>query len=417
MLHTFRLGIVFISLCASASAQSSTVEAITKKLASAEFAGRVSKSEGAQKAADFIAAQFREAGLKPMSGAAPNVAGIVEGKTQKDEFVILSAHYDGFGGAFAGAMDNAAGVAVLIEVARLLAKTPPNRSVLFIAFDGGEQNNSGAKLYAERPLFPMGKTVAAINLTGFGAGFGDQLLETLYVVGAEFSPQLAEVVSSEKKSHKPGEASFVLFGDDVIRFLGTEHWHFKLAELPAISITNGLHYAYHTKADVPGRINFPALEKHAAALAKLTSEIANSPGKIERAAQPVYDVDESAEWVRLLTALRENVIKVSANNAAQARIDDALLELKRFKGRAVNDPKAREAVILRAASICFYIANPNGVEFNSLLDAARNAERNGQRQAAIAAYKKLLRFIEEEYRRDDRTVDDIQQRLAKLGSK
>ena len=412
MFHTLRLGVLLFAVCSSALAQSS-VEANTKKLTSAEFAGRASKTEGAQKAADFIASQFRDAGLKLLPGAAPNVAAVVEGKERKDEFVIVSAHYDGFGGAFAGAMDNAAGVAVLIEVARLLAKTPPQRNVLFIAVDGGEQDNSGAKLTLNRPLVPLEKTVAAINLTGFGGGFGEHLYETLYVIGAEFSPQLAEAVTKQKR----GGASLTMFGDDVTRFIGTEHLRFKLGQIPAVTITNGMHYAYHSKADVPARINFPALEKHPAMLAKLVAEIANTPGKIERAQQPSYDADETSEWLRLLTALRENVLKTAANNAGQSHIDDTLLELKRFKGRAVNDSKAREAVILRAASICFYIANPNGVEYNSLLDAARNAEQSGQRQAAITAYQKLLKFLEEEYRRDDQTMNDVRQKLAKLNAK
>ncbi|HQR36040.1 MAG TPA: M28 family peptidase [Blastocatellia bacterium] len=408
--------VLFVVCPAFAQSPTSNIETITRKLTSAEFAGRASKTAGAQKAAEYISQQFSAAGLKPLSNAAPNVAAMIEGKSRKDEFVIVSAHYDGFGNGFAGAMDNAAGVAVMIEVAqnflKLLAKAPPSRSVLFIAFDGGEQNNSGAKLYAERPLVPLDKTAAVINLAGFGAGFGDQLLETLYVVGAEFSPQLADAVTKNKR----GDVSLAMFGDDVTRFAGAEHLHFKFAQLPAMTITNGIHYAYHSKADVPARVNFPALEKHAATLAKLIAEIANAPGKIERTAQPSYDADEASEWVRLLIALRENVIKVSANNAGQAQIDDVLLELKRFKGRAVQEAKAREAVILRAASICFYIANPNGVEYNSLLSAARNAEQSGNRQQAIAAYQRLLKFIEDEYRRDDQTVNEIRQRLAKLGA-
>lgn len=398
---------------AFAQSPTSNIETITRKLSSAEFAGRASKTAGAQKAAEFIAQQFNAAGLKPLPNAAPNVAALIEGKARKDEFVIVGAHYDGFGNGFAGAMDNATGVALMIEVARLLQKAPPNRSVLFIAFDGGEQNNSGAKLYAERPLVPLDKTVAAINLTGFGAGFGDQLLETLYVIGAEFSPQLADAVTKNKH----GDVSLAMLGDDVTRFAGAEHLHFKFGQLPAITITNGIHYAYHTQEDVPGRINFAALNKHSATLAKLIAEIANTPAKIERTTQPSYDADEASEWLRLLTALRENVLKTAENNAGQAQIDDVLLELKRFKGRAVQETKAREAVVLRAASLCFYIANPNGVEYNSLLNAARNAEQSGKRQQAIAAYQKLLKFIEDEYRRDDLTVNEIRQRLAKLNGK
>jgi site-specific recombinase len=83
----------------------------------------------------------------------------------------------------------------------------------------------------------------------------------------------------------------------------------------------------------------------------------------------------------------------------------------------MQEPKAREAVILRAASICFYIANPNGVEFNSMLNAAREFERRGERGQAATAYQKLLKFIEEEYRRDEQTVSGIRTRLNQLNMK
>jgi tetratricopeptide (TPR) repeat protein len=111
------------------------------------------------------------------------------------------------------------------------------------------------------------------------------------------------------------------------------------------------------------------------------------------------------------------VLKSPGNEASQARIDEVLLELKRHQNRPVQDPKAREAVILRTANIAFYIANPNGVEYDSLLNQARHYEESGQRQQAIAAYRKLLKFIEDEYARDDQTVMEIRERLSKLSDK
>jgi len=385
--------------------------------------GRGFKSEKGRVAARYIANLLQEFGSRPIAGSkdffqpidggGQNVISVLEGKERKTEFVIVSAHYDAIGEQFAGAMDNAAGVTVMIELARLLTKNPPSRSVIFIAFDGGEQNDAGAKFYADHPLVPLDKTVAAINLSGFGGGFGEQLYESLYVIGAEYSPQLAQAVTKHKRS----EAYLALLGEDSTHFLGGEHLHFKLKQVPSITITNGVHYSYHSKADIEKRINFPALEKHVATLAKVITEIANTSGKIERTPEPRYDADEVTEWIRLLTALRENVIKSPANNAGQAKIDDTLSELKRFKGSPMQEPKAREAVILRAASICFYIANPNGVEFNSMLNAAREFERRGERGQALAAYQKLLKFIEDEYRRDDQTISDIRARIARLGSK
>ncbi|MGE0130170.1 MAG: M28 family metallopeptidase [Blastocatellales bacterium] len=403
------------------------MEAVTRKLTSPEFNGRAYKTEGGRKAAEYIASLFRDAGLKAPAGRSDlfqsiasggqNIVGVIEGRdaARKNEYVIVGAHYDAFGNNFAGAMDNAAGVAVMIEIARTLAKNPPQRSALFIAFDGGEQHNAGANYYAEHPIVPLEKTAAMINLSGFGGGMSEQLYETLYVIGSETSPQLREAVSK----HKRGEAHlalahFALIGRDVMRWPGGEHFLFTLKQTPTITITNGVHYAYHSKDDMPNRINYAALEKHAAALTKVVAEIANTPGKIEKSPEPVFDKDEPMEWHRVLTTVREAVIKTPGNGAGQTQIDDVLFELKRHQGRAVQDVKAREVVILRAANIVFYIVNPDGVKYNALLNTARNYEQSGQRQQAIAAYQRLLKFIEEESRRDDQTISEIRARLAKL---
>jgi hypothetical protein len=364
---------------------------------------------------------FLKAGLKPLGeeqgiqsfeGAGRNVIGMIEGKDArlKNEFILIGAHYDNFGGNFPGAIDNAAGVAVMIEIARALAKNPPQRSLLFIAFDGGEQNNAGAKYYAEHPIVPLEKTAAMINLSGFGGGMSEKLYETLYVIGAEFSPQLRQAVSR----HKRGDAYLALVGRDVTRWPGCEHFTFTLKQTPTIAITNGVHYSQHSKADTPNRINYDALDKHVASLTKVVAEIANTPGKIEKSSEPAFDADEAMEWSRVLTALRENVLKKPENDAGQARIDDVLFEMKRHQGRAVQDPKAREAVILPAVNIVFFMANPSGVDYNEMLNKARNYEQSGQRPQAIAAYQKLLKFIEEESRRDNKTVGEIRARLTKL---
>lgn len=434
--HALQLLVVFCWLNLSICAQESTGQRlgqVIKQLTAIEFDGRATNTDGSREAASYLAGLFRESGLNadvrsgprianPRSsyrqlipGVGLNLVGMVEGKdaAHKDEFIVIGAHYDALGGPFVGAMDNAAGVAVMLEVARQLAKNPPARSLLFIAFDGGEQNHAGAKFYAERPLVPLERTAATVLLSGFGGGMSERLHETLYVIGTENSPQLHAAVSK----HKRGAWHLALLGSDTMRFPGGEHFNFTLGPTPTIIITNGVHYAYHSKADTPHRLNYAALEKHVAALGKVIAEIADTPGKIEKQSLPTYDADEASEWVRVLGGLRENVSKTPANNAGQAPLDDILLELKRHQNRPVQEPRARAAVILRAASAAFYVANPNGVEYNTLLNAARNHDRRGDKLQAIAAYQKLLKFITEEYRRDEQIISEIRQRLTRLGGK
>ena len=105
-----------------------------------------------------------------------NVIGKLEGSDAKlnNECVIYTAHWDHLGRhpelqgdqIFNGAIDNASGVAGIIEIAGAFSKInpPPKRSVLFMATTAEEAGLLGAKYYAEHPLYPLQKTLADINL-------------------------------------------------------------------------------------------------------------------------------------------------------------------------------------------------------------------------------------------------------------
>jgi Zn-dependent M28 family amino/carboxypeptidase len=105
-----------------------------------------------------------------------NVVGKLEGSDPKlrDEYVIYTAHWDHLGRhpelqgdqIFNGAIDNASGVASVIELATAFTKLnpPPKRSVLFMATTAEEAGLLGAKFYAEHPLYPLEKTLADINI-------------------------------------------------------------------------------------------------------------------------------------------------------------------------------------------------------------------------------------------------------------
>ena len=105
-----------------------------------------------------------------------NVAGIIEGSDPvlKNEYVVYSAHLDhiGTGGLVKGddhinngALDNASGIAVMIETARQFAlKKPPKRSILFLAVTGEEKGLLGSEYYASNPTVPSDSMVANVNL-------------------------------------------------------------------------------------------------------------------------------------------------------------------------------------------------------------------------------------------------------------
>src|SRR6266403_202454 len=105
-----------------------------------------------------------------------NVIGKLEGDDPKlrDEYIIYTAHWDHLGRhpelqgdqIFNGAIDNASGVASIIELAAAFTKLnpPPKRSVLFMATTAEEAGLLGAKFYAQHSLYPLEKTLADINI-------------------------------------------------------------------------------------------------------------------------------------------------------------------------------------------------------------------------------------------------------------
>ena len=107
-----------------------------------------------------------------------NVIGKLEGDDPKlrDEYIIYTAHWDHLGRhpelqgdqIFNGAIDNASGVASVLQLAAAFTKLnpPTKRSLLFMATTAEEAGLLGAKYYAEHPLYPLEKTLADINIDG-----------------------------------------------------------------------------------------------------------------------------------------------------------------------------------------------------------------------------------------------------------
>ncbi len=106
-----------------------------------------------------------------------NVVATLPGNQQADEHILFTGHWDHIGKddakegdkIYNGAMDNASGIAGILEVARQLADNAKQghglaRSVTFIATTGEEQGLLGSRHYAANPLYPIEKTVAVLNL-------------------------------------------------------------------------------------------------------------------------------------------------------------------------------------------------------------------------------------------------------------
>ncbi len=144
-----------------------------------------------------------------------NVVGKLEGSDpeKKDEYIIYSAHWDHLGRdtrlkgdqIYNGALDNASGVASILEIAQAFTKLPqpPPRSILFMATTAEEAGLLGAKYYAEHPLYPLDHTLADINIDGVNAWGKTHDIEDIAAGNSTLDDLLAEDAKEAGRMAKP----------------------------------------------------------------------------------------------------------------------------------------------------------------------------------------------------------------------
>ena len=175
----------------------------------------------------------------------PNIAAKLEGSDPKlkAQYVILSAHLDHLGvGApingktiYSGAMDDASGVASVLEMARSfgMTKERPKRSMLFLLFTGEEKGLLGSRYYAGHPTVPENEIIAGFNLDMFMPIFP---LKKLHVQGLEQSTLADEAKAVGAKHH------IEIAGDpepDRNSFIRTDQYSFVQAGVPALAFKFG----------------------------------------------------------------------------------------------------------------------------------------------------------------------------------
>lgn len=177
----------------------------------------------------------------PPLALSSNIIGVREGAS--DRIVVISAHYDTAVPETPGADDNTAGVATMLEVARILNATPLNQTVYFIAFGGEETGLEGSRRWlADNPDL-HDRIVVAINLDCIASG--DRLLATTL-------PQHRWTLDLLPPSACIEETPARLL--DAAR--GDEH-AFRAAGIPALRLYERDSYAIiHTADDRPERLNY-----------------------------------------------------------------------------------------------------------------------------------------------------------------
>ncbi len=219
---------------------------------------------------------------------AKNVVAMVEGTdpTLKDQYVILSAHYDHIGtgsspdpndSIYNGARDNAIGVTALLSAAQYLGRYPPQRSVLFIALTAEEKGLLGSAWYAAHPLVPLNQTV--FNLNTDGAGYDDTTKVT--AVGLERTTAQAAITSATKSF---GLEAIVDPVPEQNLYDRSDNVSFAQQGIPAVNFAPGMTSFgpaimknYHQVSDEVATLNFTYVEKYCEAYTLAATQIANLP--------------------------------------------------------------------------------------------------------------------------------------------
>ncbi|MBU8871487.1 MAG: M28 family peptidase [Gemmatimonadales bacterium] len=269
----------------------SEMESFVMRLTDREFAGRGSGTMEVEAVADTLARRMKEAGLKPafegswfqsfpLSGegwagddltgkTGRNVAGILHGVGDLSaRYIVVGAHYDHLGRVdpaepggpspepgeyYAGANDNASGVAVLFELIRMAPRAGTEtagmgegiRSILFVNFGSEEVGLQGSGFMASHPPVPLEKIDLMINLDTVGQVTDNRL----YVSGvgtAEVLPGMAALANSVDF-----ELSLAQGG-----WSGSDHMSFNTKEVPVLFIFGGPYPEYNTPADLGATLNY-----------------------------------------------------------------------------------------------------------------------------------------------------------------
>ena len=295
-LPTF-LFLLLVALLSVSGVQTDRLRGHVTFLADPSLAGRRSGQPGAAKAAQYVFEQFQGAGYDVrMQEFSDNRRNVVARYGAADRHILIGAHYDGQAGLPA-ASDNAAGVAMLIELGRDLRAMNLPVSLVLVAFDDEEQGLNGSSFYAENPTFPLEQISAAIVFDTMGRSFIDLKATTLFVLGTEYSTALAGVIS---KYNRPDT---LVAGADLIG-PRSDFAPFAAHQVPFIFFSHATHKDYHGPGDRPELLDYPKLTQDSNLIERMIVDIARLRTKPVFLDKPVYPAREVDTLLRVVQQVR-----------------------------------------------------------------------------------------------------------------
>ena len=239
-----------------------------------------------------------------------NVIGVIEGSDPdlKEEYLLLSAHYDhvGIGPATAegdsiynGARDNAVGVATVMAAGKYFADHPPKRSMLLALWTAEEMGLIGSRMFVEDPAVPLEQIIYNLNIDG--AGYNDTTKVTIVGLERTDAQPLFETAVQEF-----GLEAIPSPVPELNLFNRSDNVHFARKGIPAPTFSLGftsfneeLQYFYHQPTDESDTVDFDYVTNYVRAYVLAAQKIANAENapfwnvgdEYEEAGRKLYESD------------------------------------------------------------------------------------------------------------------------------
>ncbi|MHC4879465.1 MAG: M28 family peptidase [Planctomycetota bacterium] len=336
-------------------------------LASDLLEGR--RGQAGLRAARYLVTHFREIGLQPLFGRSfyqpipgpdredgtktvygQNVGAWLPGSDERlrDEFIIVSAHYDHLGernGAiYRGADDNASGTSMLMEVAAAFAglEQRPRRSLVFVGFDLEEHMLWGSRWFAAHPPWPIHQVKLFTTADMIGRSLGDLPISTVFVLGAEHGTGMNELLD---RVGRPRGLNIARMGVDLI---GTrsDYGPFRDRKIPFLFFSTGEHPDYHKPSDTADKINYQQVAGVSSLILRVTTEAANA----DESPQWIAEVQPQVSEVRAVHSIAHKLLE--ADEAAKFGIGGARVrELSGFQRFIVKQAEVTTRQILERGKV------------------------------------------------------------------
>lgn len=292
--------------------------------------GRPTQSLESKIARDYLTGRLKQYGCVPWAdtatfeqdfGLGTNVIGVLPGADPNlsNEIILISAHYDHLKpksfSYYPGAADNAAAVAVLLEIAEKLSqnKQKSKRSICFAFFDAEEKGCLGSFAFTSRADYDDSSIVGVINIDLLGRQFFDVVNNSLCVTGTGSFPNL------QRSLHTIAQRSnmwLLPISSDLIGPV-SDHAAFVSYQRPVLFFSCGLYKDYHTPQDTPDKLSYLQIKKSGQIIEGALLALANSV-EVEKI---TVQTDTNQEFRSTLFILNQIIAKPDKLALSEEKLD------------------------------------------------------------------------------------------------